>query len=81
LQKKIIQKIIFMEKSFWGGKTCSLNIIFKVMLVAPLNAFWLNTCNIIAKNSKVTSSWNNIHKWHIVACSHKIDGCKIQEFY
>jgi len=51
------------------------------MLVAPLNAFWLDTCNIIAKNSKVTSSWNNIHKWHIVACSHKIDGCKIQEFY
>jgi hypothetical protein len=50
------------------------------MLVA-LNTFWLDTCHIIAKNSKVIGSWNNIHKWHIVACSHKIDGCKTEEFF
>jgi hypothetical protein len=70
-----------MEKIILGGNTCSFNIDSKVMLVAPLNAFWLNTCNIIAKNSKVVRSWNNIHKWHIVTCIYKIDGCKIHEFY
>jgi hypothetical protein len=51
------------------------------MLMAPLSTFGLNSCNMIAKISKVVRSWNNIHKWHIVACSHKNDGCKIQEFY
>jgi hypothetical protein len=43
-----------------------------------ITKWWRKKCDLLGK---VISSWNNIHKWHMVTCSHEIDGCKIQEFY
>jgi hypothetical protein len=43
---------------------------------------WKNTLkSAIWKVLKVVSSCKNSHKWHIIACSHKIDGYNIHDFY
>jgi hypothetical protein len=40
-----------------------------------------NSHNVVARQSKVVNSCKNSHKWHIITCTCKFDGYKIQDLY